>query len=312
MPLDDFQKDIVSAIRANRDFNSPFARGSVIQHHGFRLSEDQDIFAAGDLDVLMQRDTLSLEAAGFSVKLIESNSLYRECRITKPMEGRTTLQWTHGLNREFYEPVLDHTFGYRLHFVDLAVNKSLAAGGRMQKRDFVDLWMLDRFVMPLWRITCAAPGKYPRRNPFSLLEHISKNYSFTMQMPEQSGRVLVTDNHALDDMYSGMHGIINEALLTLRKIPPECYGRLQVDGDGQPMLSREPAFGGRWTAPRTGGCMPSFEGIDSEMIAGLIEEFGPEGSKFTSGPAAGSEFDPFDAHDELGFPDPFDPPSPFE
>ncbi len=160
MPLDKFQKAVTAVISRNRDAASPFAGGGVIQQHGFRLTEDQDIFTTGEepLDRLVQADRAALEAAGFAVRPGRRYSGFRECKVMKPMTGTTVLQWTAGLAREFYAPVPDELFGFRLHLADLAVNKALAAAGRMRKRDFADLWMLDRHVMPLWRMACAALG----------------------------------------------------------------------------------------------------------------------------------------------------------
>ncbi len=58
MPLDGFQNDVIAVISRNRDPGSPFAGGGVIQQHGFRLTEDQDIFTSGEepLDRLVQAD----------------------------------------------------------------------------------------------------------------------------------------------------------------------------------------------------------------------------------------------------------------
>ena len=47
MPLDEFQKGVIAVISHNRGPGSPFAGDAVIRQHGFRLSEDQDIFTAG-------------------------------------------------------------------------------------------------------------------------------------------------------------------------------------------------------------------------------------------------------------------------
>ena len=67
MPLDSFQKDILRVIASNRDASSPFAGGAVIQRHGFRLTDDQDVFTAGDPDPVMRKDVEMLEAHGFDV-----------------------------------------------------------------------------------------------------------------------------------------------------------------------------------------------------------------------------------------------------
>lgn len=300
MPLDEFQKGVIAIISRNRGPRSPFAGGAVIQQHGFRLSVDQDIFAAGDLDELVRRDAASLEAAGYSVRTGRSFDGFRECMVMKPMIGTTTLQWTHGLIREFYAPVPDRQFGYRLHFADLAVNKALAAGSRMKKRDFADLWMLDRHVMPLWRMACAVPGKDPDFSPFALVEEISRNWHFAKLRDDD--RLEVTIDITIDEMGPGLRNSLHEARLILRDLGPECYGRLQVDDSGGPVTDRKIKEAGYWKAPRAGGALPAFADMDSEMIAGLIAEYGPEGCHHTGNPSAVAGFSGKD--DETGAVDP--------
>ncbi len=154
MPLDEFQREVIAVICRNRAPESPFAGGAVIQQHGFRIPEDRDIFTTGQepLDDLVQADRTALEKAGFRVNLRRSHSGFRECAVMMPMTGATILQWTVALAHEFHAPVPDPQFGHQLHPADLAVNKLLAAAGSVRKRDFVDLWKLDRHVMPLWHV----------------------------------------------------------------------------------------------------------------------------------------------------------------
>ncbi len=279
MPLDNFQKEIITVISACRDPDSPFAGGAVIQQHGIRLSDDLDIFAAGELDELMETDKSALEAEGYFVELRESFSGFRECTVSKPNIGTTILQWTHGLTSEFFAPAPDPLFGWRLHFADLAINKALAAGSRMRKRDFVDLWMLDQHVMPLWRLAGAAPGKDPIFSPLSLIEAISRNWHFARSQTQE--RVDLTISVSIEEFGPALLESIHMARVTLHRMRPEVSGRLQVDESGRPVVNRELVDGGRWITPRPGGALPSFDGIDSEMIAGLVAEYGPEGSNLT-------------------------------
>jgi len=172
-------------------------------------------------------------------------------------------------------------FGFRLHFADLAVNKALAAGNRMVVRDFIDLWMLDRHVIPLWRIICAAPGKDSDFSPQSLLEEISRNWHFARARDEVSYDA--TFDISLEEMGGGLRASIREARQVFDVLPENSYGRLQVASDGLAAVSRAVEPVGSWVAPLPGGCMPSFQGIDREMIAGLIAEYGPEGSRHTKG-----------------------------
>ena len=96
-----------------------------------------------------------------------------------------------------------------------------------------------------------------------------------------AGRPKLTTDITLAEVGAGLRRAMREARLILPELGPECYGRLQVDDSGQPLCGREPAAGGAWKAPIPGGALPAFAGMDSEMIAGLIAEHGPEGSRHT-------------------------------
>lgn len=286
MPLDEFQKSVIAVISRNRDSGSPFADGAVIQQHGFRMTDDQNIFTAESeqLENLVQADREALEAAGFAVHPRQSYSGFRDCIVAKPMIGTTVLQWTVALAREFYEPVPDPQFGHRLHLADLAINKALAAASRMEMRDFVDLWMLDRHVIPLWRMACGAPGKDTGLNPFSVIERISFNWSRTVQRDDQVGQLLLTTDVPLEEIGCGLRDAMQDARLVLPDVQPEHYGRLQIDEADRPVVAKEIAQGGKWKTPKPGGALPAFADVDSEMIAGLIAEYGLEGSRYTGSP----------------------------
>ena len=283
MPLDDFQKEILKVIRHNRTASSPFAGGAVIQQHGFRLTDDQDIFTAGDPEPVMQLDAQALRTAGFTVEETKSFGGFRECRVTKPGTGTAVLQWTQVLSLEYFAPVPDPVFGQRLHFADLSANKTLAAVGRVAMRDFIDLWMLDRHVMPLWRMACAASGKFPQEAPLSLVEMISRNLVPAVARDTYEAKVLTTADLPEGEPTAGLRAAIDKARKILSRMPGECLGKLQLDGNSRPVLSLEPMETGEdsWVRPKPGGAMPAIEGMDGEMIAALVAEYGEHGSRFT-------------------------------
>ena len=51
MPLDAFQREVLAVLSRRRTPSSPLAGGAVLQLHGYRLSEDLDVFNAPDMDV---------------------------------------------------------------------------------------------------------------------------------------------------------------------------------------------------------------------------------------------------------------------
>ncbi len=103
----------------------------------------------------------------------------------------------------------------------------------------------------------------------------------TVRTDNPAVQLALTAEVSLEEIGAGLRQAMREARLILRELGPECYGRLQVDEAGQPVLDREIASGGSWKAPRPGGGRPAFAGMDCEMIAGLIAEYGPEGSRYT-------------------------------
>ena len=226
MPLDEFQKGITNLLSANRDIDSPFAGGAVIHRHGFRLSRDQDIFSGSDVTDIAARDIATLEEAGYEIFVQRRYDGFIECDVVKSEEGATVLQWTQALSREFYEPVPDDRFGYRLHFADLAANKALAGATRSAVRDFVDLWMLDRHVLPLWRILCAAPGKDLDFNPLSMIERMLFNWHIAKA--RDADEYLATIDRSPESMGLSLLHSLRDASGILKDMPEEHYGRLQV------------------------------------------------------------------------------------
>ena len=282
MPLDEFQKSIIRVIRDNRDKCSVFAGGAVIQQHGFRLSNDRDIFTDSETGPIADMDVKLLRDAGFMVQQVDSFKGFREFRISKPELGTTLLQWTQALSYEYFAPVPDPMFGQRLHFADLAANKVQAASRRLKLRDFIDLWMLDRHVIPLWRMANAASGKFSQKGPVSLLERMSFNLSI-VESRARDDHLTLTMEMPEGEPVAGLVDSIREAMLVLPDIAGDHLGKLQLNDVGCPVTCRKPIQSGNWIEPQLGGAMPSFDGMDSEMIADLIREYGPEGSRYTGG-----------------------------
>ncbi|MCY4184028.1 MAG: hypothetical protein OXC82_10295 [Rhodobacteraceae bacterium] len=312
MPLDNFQKEILEIIRKNRTASSPFAGSSVIQYHGMRLSDDQDIFTAGDPEPVMRIDKQALVDAGLIVQETKTYTGFRECRVMRPGISTAILQWTQALNLEYFAPVPDPDFGQRLHFVDLAVNKTLAAANRMEERDFVDLWMLDRYIMPLWRMACAAGSKSQDFGPLALVERISFNRTLSITNNNQSG-IAHTTKPPKGEPTTGLIDAIDKARLILPRLSESWLGKLQLGSKGQPVLGEEPVAieGETWILPELGGALPTFEGIDDQMITALIAEYGKEGIQPIDSTEPQTNQDVVEDDNPLDIPDPFAPSNPY-
>ena len=82
----------------------------------------------------------------------------------------------------------DATFGYVLHPVDLAANKVMAAAGRREVRDLVDLVTIHSAILPLGAVVWAAVEKSPGFTPEGLIAEIRRNSNY----PAAEWRALVT------------------------------------------------------------------------------------------------------------------------
>jgi hypothetical protein len=89
----------------------------------------------------------------------------------------------------FFPTRPDADFGYILHPIDLATNKAMAAGGRREPRDIVDLVMIHEQILPLGAVVCAAVGKSLGFTPEGLINEIRRLACYT----ESDFRRLVSD-----------------------------------------------------------------------------------------------------------------------
>ena len=78
----------------------------------------------------------------------------------------------------FFPTVPDEMFGYVLHPVDLAMNKVMAAAGRRERRDIVDLVMIHETNLPLGAVICAAADKAPGFTSEGLIAEIWRNSNY--------------------------------------------------------------------------------------------------------------------------------------
>jgi len=82
----------------------------------------------------------------------------------------------------------DEEFGYVLHPVDLAMNKAMAAAGRREVRDLVDLVTVHETILPLGAVIWAAVEKAPGFTPEGLIAEIRRNINH----PAAEWRALVS------------------------------------------------------------------------------------------------------------------------
>src|SRR4029077_2042969 len=95
-------------------------------------------------------------------------------------DAATRLEWVVDSDFRFFPTMRDETFGYVLHPIDLAMNKVMAAAGRREVRDLVDLVTVHHTILPLGGVIWAAVEKSPGFTPEGLIAEIRRNARYPL------------------------------------------------------------------------------------------------------------------------------------
>jgi hypothetical protein len=129
----------------------------------------------------------------------------------------------------FFPTVRDETFGYMLHPVDLATNQAMAAAGRRELRDLVDLVTVHESILSLGAVIWAAVEKSPGFTPEGLIAEIRRNSNY----PAADWRALLS-SEPLDpkDITLRLRSALDEAEIFVTRMPTDKMGVLFLK-DGQ-------------------------------------------------------------------------------
>lgn len=176
MPLSKIQTDILRLLAAHRDPESYVAGAAALNRDAQRYSADIDIFHGREERVATaaESDAQTLEAAGYSVRWTRRLPAIYSADVSG-QSGATRLEWVVDAEFRFFPVMQDDTFGYVLHPVDLATNKIMAAAGRREVRDIVDVVTVHETILPLGAIIWAAVEKSPGYTPEGLIAEIRRN-----------------------------------------------------------------------------------------------------------------------------------------
>ena len=150
MPLNELQREILKLLASNRDPESYIAGSTPINRNTLRYSGDIVVFHDREERVAEAAllDVKKLEEAGFKIQWLRQLPSIQSVQVTRGDES-ARLEWVVDSDYRFFPAIRDKDAGYILHPVDLAINKVMAAAGRREDRDIVDLVTIHETILPL-------------------------------------------------------------------------------------------------------------------------------------------------------------------
>ncbi len=180
MPLTRIQSEILRLLAAHRDPESYVAGSTPLNVSAPRYSGDIDVFHDREERVARaaQEDGGLLQAHSFDLQWLRREpAMYS---VIAEKSGETTrLEWVVDADYRFFPTVPDETFGYMLHPVDLATNKVMAAAGRREPRDVVDLLTIHERILPVGAVVWATVGKSLGFTPEGLINEVRRLAHYT-------------------------------------------------------------------------------------------------------------------------------------
>jgi hypothetical protein len=267
VPISRLQSDILQVIAAQRDPESFVAGGVPINRSGPRYSSDVDIFHDRQERVAdaALADTALLRDAGFEVVWLRQQPATYGASIRRGSE-ETKLEWVADSDYRFFPVIKDDLFGYVLHIVDLAINKTVAAASRREARGTVDLLALHDRVLPIGVLVWAAVEIAPGYTPEGLIAEICRNARY----PAEELRQLDADRPIDPDaVMQRLRAALDEARRFVAAMPNDKAGLLFLSAGRpvQPDPSQLGCYG--LHAPQRRGHWPSSPDITAAMLAHL-------------------------------------------
>jgi hypothetical protein len=179
-------------------------------------------------------------------------------------DASTRLEWVAASDYRFLPTMQDDTFGYVLHPVDLAMNKVLAAAGRRELRDIVDLVTIHETILPLGAVIWAAVEKSSGFTLEGLIAEIRRNANY----PAADWRALQS-SEPLDpkDITARLRAALDAAEAFVTRMPTDKLGLLFLEAGEvvQPDPDRLDEY--QTHAGQRRGQWPSSPEISSAMFA---------------------------------------------
>lgn len=226
MPLSKIQIEVLRLLASQRDPESYIAGATPLNRNAPRYSDDIDVFHDREERVATAalEDAKILEKAGYQVLWLRQVPLIYTAEV-RQQSGSTRLEWVVDSDFRFFPTVKDETFGYVLHPVDLAINKVMAAAGRREVRDLVDVMTIHETILPLGAVVWAAVEKSPGFTPEGLIAEIRRNSHY----PAAEWRALqAIEPVDAQDVLARLRRALDEAEVFVTRMPTDKMGLLFI------------------------------------------------------------------------------------
>ena len=241
MPLTPFQSQVLLLLKAHRNPNSYVAGGIAIHRSPTSLRHSNDIDFFHDTDEAVtagaELDRRVLEDNRYTVRTIIAQPSFIRAVINKGNES-LKLEWVRDTAFRFFPVVEDDELGFRLHDVDLMVNKCLALANRNEVRDILDLRQQQQSVMSLPAACWAACGKDPGFTPDMLIDHMQRNSIIRL---EALAAESLREPPSATDLKREWLASLKRTAESLRAFPAVDLGCVYLDSKGSVVHSPDPS-----------------------------------------------------------------------
>lgn len=230
MPLSSLQVEALKVLAGARDPESYVAGSTPLNLSSARYSADIDIFhdRAERIAAQAEADAALLEQAGFTVTWKRQLAFIHSATIAKGGQ-QTKLEWVGDSDFRFFPAMRDPLFGYRLHPVDLAINKLFAAAGRSEPRDIFDLMVVHETVAPLGGVVWAGVEKSPGFTPEGLIAEVRRNLMHPLSAWQEVAANIPLDPKAITEK---VRAALDAAESFATRMPTDKLGLLFLDSSG--------------------------------------------------------------------------------
>lgn len=264
MPLSSFQSRVLRLLAAHRNPESYVAGAAPLARGGPRFSHDIDVFHDREqaMQAAVNADAALLEKSGLQIEWTRRFPTLCTAIVRSGDDG-TLLEWLVDSAYRFFPAVSDELFGYVLHPADIATNKALAAAGRREPRDIIDLLDIHARYLPLGATIWAASAKDPGLSPEGIVAEVRRNARYRQADYDRLQTETPIDAAATA---RALRAALDAADAFVRTMPAGGEGQLFLDDDGRPVqpdptrLASYTAHGGaergHWpTSPEIGRAM---------------------------------------------------------